>query len=361
MEHKTVGALGLLLEQGDFADYTISSMSTRGLRTTTEEYTRYQKDKLNGAVARMFLDRKPFPKFDEYIPNNASSFSLSTGVDLELLYDFCTSFVEKNVPGGDQIKGQWEAVFQQIGFDPQRDLFSWWSGETIEVSVPASVVTPMGGSSDWALMVRVKNPELASCRVNAAIDWANKKLQQRGQMLMVSPADCKAGSFREVTHPMLAMVMRPVVGVQDDWLVIAKSADAVNKCMAVAKGDAPSIMKNERFQREGLIPDGPVHSLSFEDLSRRGEEWAGAAAAVGMFGGMAAGMMPPRTPPEVRGLVQSVTGIVSKLAPALKRIDFYSSKASMSVMEGDSGFRTRTVATYKRSKESQEKVAEHAQ
>jgi len=275
---------------------------------------------------------------------------MSSGIDLEILYDTAIEFVKNNVPGGEAIIAQLNGLMSSVGFDPQRDLFSWWSGETINVTMPAAVVTHMGGGSDWAMMIRVKDPKAASGRVNDLIDWVSKKAQQRGQMLMVSPANCKCGGgFRVVTHPMLAMVARPVVGVKDDWLVIAKSAATVDRCFAVAAGDAPSILKNERFRKGGLIPDGPVRSLSFEDLSNRGNEWGGAAAAAGMMGGMAVGMMPPEVPPEARQLVQGVMGIVSKLAPVLQQIDFYSAQASRSVMEGELGFRTQTVVTYKRS------------
>lgn len=359
-EQAMVGSFGKLIGEADVVDYVISSSSTKGNRTYTDEYRKYQADKTDRALSRMCLNRKPFDRFDEFIPKNASSFSLSAGIDIEALYNFAIGFLRSNVPDGEQIVARLNSTYEQIGFEPTRDLFSWWSGETIEVSLPAAVVTPMGGSSDWAMMVRVKDSELASCRVNSAIDWVTKRMQQRGQMLMVSPANCKTGGFREITHPMLAMVLRPVVGVQDDWLVIAKSADTVNKCLAVSKGDAPSILKNDRFREEGLVPEGPVQGLSFEDLSRRGEEWAGAAAAIGMFGGMAAGMMPPEAPPELRGLIQGATGIVAKIAPVLQRIDFYSAQSSVTVREGDGAIRKRTLVTYKRPKQVDEKVAGEA-
>jgi hypothetical protein len=345
--HAAVGTMAKLVRLADVVDYTVSSTGTKGRRCLSDEYTQFQPDKKDEPVARLVLGRKPFEHFDKYIPQSATSFSLSAGIDIESLYNLLTGFVKDNLSDGPQALDKLNGLFAQIGFDPQRDLFSWWSGEMIQLSMPATVVTPMGGGSDWALMVRVKNPEVASCRVNAAIDWVNKKLQQRGQMLMVSPAKCGSGSFREVTHPMLAMIARPVIGVQDNWLVIAKSASTVDKCMAVAKGDAPSIMKNERFRDEGLVPGGPVQCMSFEDLSGRGQEWAGKAAAAGMMGGVAASMLPAEVPQETRQLIQNLTGIVAKLAPALQQIDFYSSRASRGTREGDSALRKQTVVTYK--------------
>ena len=347
IEREWISAFAKFLSHADVVDYTISSVDTKGLRTLTDEYTQYRPDKKDNVFARMCSDRKPFEHFEQHIPKNVTSFSMSTGINIEIVYDFTTDFVKKNLPDGEAIIAKLDSSLEQIGFNPKKDFFSWWSGEMVEVSIPASVVTPMGGSSESMIKIRVKDGELALSRVFMAIDSINRKLQQQGQMLIVSPAKCKSGQFREVTHPMLAMIARPVIGVQDDWLILAKSTDIVNKCAAVAAKEAPSILENERFRKEGLIPEGPVVSLSFEDLSGRGDEWGGAAAAVGMFGGMAAGMMPPEVPHEARQLVQSATGIIAKLAPALQQVNFYQSQSSLGVQVGDSAFRKSTLVTYK--------------
>jgi len=173
-------------------------------------------------------------------------------------------------------------------------------------------------------------------------------IQKKGQMLMVTPAKVSAEGFREITHPMFAMFMRPVIGVNGDWLTIGSSAAAVNKCLDVASGKAPSIRENKRFREEGLVPAGPVAGASFKDTSKFGQELAGAIGMVGMFGGMASAGIPDD--PDSRQLkqtIQSALGILMKLGPILQKIDFYSSESSLTTYDGPLTVRTESVVTYK--------------
>jgi len=335
-----------LLDTADIVDYSVVSEGTKDRTATTDSCTRLRSGMESTAAAKLFLDRRPFDRFDEYIPANATGFSLSSGIDLERLYNLLVDFVEQNIPKGKvAIEQQLKPALASAGIDLQRDLFSWWSGESISIEMPAAVVTPMGGA-DWVHMIRVKNAEQASCRVNAGIDYISGLLQTKGQMLQVSPAKCREEGFREVTHPMLAMFIRPVVGVKGEWLIIASSAGAVNKCLDVAAGKAPSIATNERFKREGLIPKGPVQSISFTDTSNFGQELGAAVGMVGMFGGMAVGAMKDQAPPEATQLLQQLMGIVMKLGPVLQKLDFYSSEAHVSVYDGALTYRSQSVVTF---------------
>src|SRR3990172_2749928 len=113
-------------------------------------------------------------------------------------------------------------------------------------------------------------------------------------MLMISAAKVSSEGFREVTHPMLAMFLRPVIGVYGDWLMIGSSSAALTKCLDVAAGKAPSIKENKRFQAEGLVPTGPVLGASFKDTSNFGQELAGVAGMAGFVGGMVTAGIPEK-------------------------------------------------------------------
>ena len=339
--------IGKIFSICNFIDYTVTTVETQGRRELTHAAMRIQSGKESCALASACVHRKPFDRFDQFIPADATGFSLDGFVDLAGLYNLATDFVAKEVPGGAEAISQIKAKLVEIGFDPQRDVFDWLNGEMISIDLPAAVVTPMGGA-DWVWMVRVKNSELAATKVNAAIDALSSQMKGKGQMLMVSPAKVNAEGFREITHPMFAMFMRPVVGVNGDWLTIGSSAAAVNKCLAVASGTAPSIRENKRFMAEGLVPTGPVAGASFRDTSNFGQELAGAVGMIGMVGGMASAAIPDE--PEarhVKQIIQSGLGIVMKLGPILQKIDFYSSESSMITHEGPLTVRTESVVTYK--------------
>ncbi|MCH7885262.1 MAG: DUF3352 domain-containing protein [Planctomycetes bacterium] len=347
-ERKKARMIHKVLQQVDMVDFILTTVQTQGRRETTHELVRLQPDKANLPLARAFLKRKAFAQFDRYLPANTTGFSLTALIDMEQVYTAVIKFVEKEVPDGAAHVKQWESKLASVGFDPYEDLFSWFSGEMITVQMPAAVVTPMGGA-DWVQMIRVKDPKLASEKVNAAIDFIRGKLQRQGQTLMVSPAQVQAEGFRQVTHPFLMMFLRPVVGVKDEWLMIGSSAGAVNKCLDVAAGEAPSIRRNERFQAEGLIPDGPAQAVSFSDISKLGQELGARVGMVGMIGGMMSAAIPPDNPEaaKAKAVLQKVMGIVMKLGPVLQKLDFFNSKASVSTYDGASAFRTKSVVTYR--------------
>ncbi len=332
----------------DILDSLIITSETQRRRELTHTVARLQEDKRTCALACCFLDRKPFERFDEFVPVDAIGFRVDGLLNIEGLYTFITDFVEKELPGGPELIAQWNKTLARLGFDPQRDLFSWWGGEMITVTLPPTRTMSTGGK-DWVWMFRVKDSGLASQKVDAALQFVSTFVQGTGQMLMISPAPVRAEGFREVTHPVLLAFARPVIGVEGDWLMVGSSAMAINKCLDVASGKAPSILENQRFRREGLMPKGPVLAASFKDTTHLGEELASASALVGMLG-MGIAVKVVTEDPEAREVMefaQRVVGIVNKLPPALQRIDFYRSESSWEVYDAQGTLRAERVVTYR--------------
>lgn len=334
-----------VLDMVDMGDYLVATVETSGKRELTHSVFKVQQGKENCPLSNICLNRKPFEKFDTYIPVDATSFSVSGFIDLELAYKTVMDFIKNEVPDGEEAITEINNGLASVGFDPQADVFSWWSGEMISISLPAAMQGPMA-SGESVLMVRVKDKTLAAEKVNLAIDKLAAFMQQQGQALMVAPAQVKAEGFRTVTHPMMMMMgVNPVVGVHDEWLMLASSPAALNKCLDVASGAAPSIMENTRFRQEGLVPKGPVTAASFSDLSNLGQELAMVVQMIGMFGGMAMASAPPDAADEVK-VVQKAFGILSKLGPVLNKIDFFSSSSSVCTREGLL-FHTEDALVYK--------------
>ena len=339
-----------ILKIVDIADYGITTMRTEGVSEITDQLTVLQADKLDSPLARCFMDRKPFDKFDKYVPADATGFSVSTFFDLGLVYHTILEFIEENIPDGRENIAEFKATLAEIGFDPDADLFSWYSGEIISVQMPAAVVTPFGGA-DSVTMIRVKDAALASEKVNTAIVKLSEFLAENfNQQLTITPAEVQAEGFQKVTHPLVAMMMlAPVVGVVDgEWLMIGTSAQAVDKCLAVAAGKAPSFRENPRFKKEGIVPTGPVAGASFTDISKVGEEMAAVFGMVGMFGGLGIARIPEDDPDarEVKQTFQKLFGIMMKLSPVVAKIDFFSSKSSLTTVDGHL-VRAKYVTTYK--------------
>lgn len=349
-----------LASLGDVIDYIITTSETEGLQQRSYSVTQLIEGKQKCKLASCFLDRKPFRKFDEFIPEDALEFSVNSLLDFEALYKLVIDFVRDEIPGGAEGIETWNGLLASIDFDPHRDVFSWWSGEMVSVKVPPAFVTPMGGGSEFVYMFRVKDPELASRKINVAIDFVNRKLQDGGQKLLVMPAPVDAEGFRQVTHPIVMMFLNPVIGVKGEWLMIGQSPAAVNKCLAVAAGKAPSIVKNDRFRREGLVPKGPVVSCSFKDTSTFGQELGAMVGMVGLASGMVTATIPDEDAKwrKAKKIIQSLASIIMKLGPVFQKLDFYSSEASMSTYDNRLTVRKETVVTYRRREANEVKTAE---
>ncbi len=345
---KEIAIIRKIIDQVDVFDYSVVTAATKGRREVHSHAMRIQPGKEKTPLAKAILERKPFEKFDRFIPAEATGFQLTGMIDFGLLYDAVIDFVAKEIPEGADAVAKWKGILASVGFDPKADFFDWWSGEMITVEMPPAIVTPMGGK-DSVLMIRVKDHALAKTRVDTFISFVQGKLQAEGQTLMVSPAKVNAEGFQEITHPAVAMFLKPVIGVHGDWLMIGSSAASLNKCLAVESGEAPSIVQNSRFKEEGLIPKGPVRDASFKDTSRFGQELGGVVGMVGMFGGMAVAGMPEKGDEErqAKKIVQSLLSIVMKLGPVLQKIDFYSSESSMGTYDGQLTIRTESIVTYK--------------
>ena len=336
-----------VIELTDVLDYTVTSVATVGTRERSESVLRLQEGKRKCSLACACLERKPFARFDRFIPADATAFSLSGSIDLAAFYKLAIDLVENDFPDGEAHLARWNAWLKTVGFDPHGDLFSWWSGETVSVTLPARIVTPMS-STDSVTMIRVKDGELARRKLETAIGFAQRKLQGVNQMLLIRPADVSAEGFQEITHPMLAMFLRPVIGVTDEWLILGTSASAINRCLDVAAEKAPSIVENPHFKAEGLTPPGPVLSASFKDASRFGQELGGIMTSIGVAGTFATASIPEDPDNrEFKRVAQSLLGICTKLGPVLQKIDFYSSEAAITTYDGETTMRTERVVTFK--------------
>jgi hypothetical protein len=334
----------------DLLEFGIFSTRTDELREITTVLTRVRPDRMESPIVRSFIARRPFERFDRFLPADATGFSLTGLVDLGIVYDTVLGFIGENLPDGPQLIERWKNLLAEVKFDPHADLFAWWSGEMISVEMPPAIPNPFG-SKDSTTFIRVKDPALARQKVLEGVAGLNRLIARIGQppIETVPSPETQSEGFVELRHPLLGMFMlRPVLGVYEDWLVIGSGAPAVNRCLAVARGLAPSIRVNPRFRAEGLIPDGPVQGASFADLSRLGEELAHAVSIFGMVGPtFLSGMSGHPEAREIHQVLQRVYTALLKCVPALRELDFFSSQASVSTCEGPL-LRTTSVITYRR-------------
>lgn len=325
-----------IINMVDVFDYAITTKETDGMEEITYAATHLKPNKLNSPIAKMFMNRKPFTKYDKYIPQEATNFKLEGFVDLPLIYSTIIEFI-KETPDGESGIRELHDTYAKFGFNPETDLFPWWGGEIITVSMPPAVTTAPG-QQDGVVMIRVTDAKMAKQKITQGLTFLQQFMQQQQQPLTISPADIRVEGFQKIQQPMLMMMaqLTPVVGVADEWLVVGTSEAAVNRCLDVASGKAPSIADNPRFKREGLVPSGSVTALSFTDDTRFGEDMAATVGSVGMMGGFIVPMI-AQSDPQVAAMAPTLNklfGIVAKTAPVFREMNFFSSSASVTAIDG---------------------------
>jgi len=328
-------------------DYVASVEYTEQLRTIEVSRIALVADARRMALHKVCGPPNPIRKFDEYLPRETTSFSVSSGLDLAAFYEVLLDFVRKDVPEGQTLLDQWEQIQQQIGFDVRKDLLSWVGPTSVSVSLPASSPLALGGG-DWVMMLQVTDAPLAREKVNQWLVQLSTLVAQLGgnnpmlaQPLSITPVNIEgAEGFKQVTHPALMMLFRPVIGVKGEYLFVASSPGALKNVLATAAGEHPGILQNETFRREGLVPDGPVSAISFTDLRGQAQQMGTVLGMVGMFGAFI-----PADDPKA-GVFKAVLGMLQKLGPVGAAVDYYESTASISTFDGRR-IQTRTITNYK--------------
>ena len=329
-----------LLDAASWLDYIIVTGDTDGLRYTEHTRVVVAKDANDKVCFRAATKNQPFKTFDKYIPKEATSCSVWSGMDFEILYKEILKFVGEEIPDGKEGLATWADIQEEHGFNVERDFFSWFEGRFISVSLPATGFSALGGGSDWVHMVSVKDDKLAAEKVDTFVNWLNGFLAAAQQTLTIEPVTgIKGGTFKSVSHPFLAMLIKPVYGVADGWLIVGSSESTISKCLATAAGKHPSFRKNARFQAEGILPEGPVHYFSFEDTSNRGKDCSTICGAFGM-----AGNFIPNEP-ETK-LLRAILRLLTRLGPVAAELDFFKSSSHISVYE-DMAWIETTVTNYK--------------
>jgi hypothetical protein len=333
-----------LLGECDIFDYAIVSSRMEGRQEINHTIARLKTDHRQKALGKVLTNMRPIQKFDQFVPVDALGFSVSSGWDLNALYAAILDMFPALGPEGEQALEAWNNAQRDMNFNIQEDILSWLSGESVEVYLQPAVATPFG-STDSVLMLKVKDPALAAKKIQQGLERANAFLTEKRQPpilvpLTISPATgVNVEGFKNVSHPVFAMMIRPTIGVTGDWLVIGTSEPAINKCLDCGAGKIKSISASERFLKEGVRPEGPVTSAKFTDLSNFGQELGGLMMMMGFMGNF----IPDE--PQARP-VKAIFGTLGRLGPVLAEIDFFSSSSSVTTFQ-DGVYRSKAVLTYK--------------
>jgi tetratricopeptide (TPR) repeat protein len=314
-------------------DYIAEVAYTEGHVTHTVSTVALVADAPSKPIYAVFGRPTPLTRYDQFVPREAVSFSVSSQIDLVALYDFIIETIGSVGEKGAEVLAKWEEIQKQYELDVRRDVLAWISGESVSVQLPQP---PFG--SGGTFLLKVKDEKVAREKVAAFLEFgtnAMKELAKQNPMmgmlaLRVTPCTHeRLSGFHEIA---IGMMPQPAVcGVTDGYLIFASSADSALLCLDTASGKHPSIRENTQVMSELLAPKGSFTSLSFVDQRNLGNEIAQFLGIFSMVGGMMTMAIPE---PEVQQVVAKVAGIISKLAPAAQKIDFYKSTSTYATYDG---------------------------
>jgi hypothetical protein len=322
-------------------DYVASTESTDGYSTRAETVVALVPGAKERPLYPVFGERPALARFDRYLPKETESFSVSNGIDVAELYEFIEDSFHVAGPKGDELLAKWKEIEAKIGIDIKQDLVDWIEGSYISVTLE--------NGQGAVLMVKVKDEDVAREKISALIEFLSTKL---GEVIAQNPplamltvhtspvADERLKGFENLHF---AVSPQPVVwGTADGYLVFSSSAEALVLCLETAKGAHPSIRENARVMEEAIVPSGPFASVTLTDERKFGEELATGIGMVSMMTGMMTMAMPDR---EAQRIVTKIAGMLAKLAPVVRKVDFYKSTATHTTFNGQA-WHSRSVTHY---------------
>lgn len=325
-------------------DYVASVDVTDGYSVRTESIAALVPDARERPIYAVFGQSEPAASFDRYLPQEAESFSISAEVDLEALYTFLEDTLREAGPQGEKMLAQWTEIQKQLGVNIRKDVIGWIGGTSISVTLADDA------GSVW--LIQVRDEQLAREKVGAAIEMLSTGL---GELIAKQPALAGLGMLSVFTTPTdheqlegfenihFAFSPEPAVwGVSDGHLVFGSSAEAAALCLATARGEHPNLRENARVMSEAIVPTGSFASVSLTDHRSLGEDMATGIGIASMVGGTAGSFIPQ---PEVRLLLGKLSGMLAKLTPVVRKIDFYKSSASCVTFDGQN-WHTQAVTHY---------------
>ncbi len=313
-------------------DYVATVGHVEGRKQIKSEVTHINSSR-DGIVSRLLNSTTPLDDPLQYIPSNAANFSASAGIDPNVLYQEIRKLVDEFNPGG---LAQFDQIMASSPVNLEQDLLSWIAGGQISMSMSGP------GSSNSAMLLRVKDEAKAQASVGKILDTVNMILESRRQGTFSRTPSSLGEGFEQVTHPQMAMMMiTPVIGTSNGFYMLGTSPNALKTVMDTKAGTVDSIRTNDKLMN--TMPDlkGETLSVSWKDLSNFGQETAMALSMGSMMGGMAlAGQ--PDAPPQVGKLL----GLLNKVAPIVSNINFLDSQTTLATRDGNYRMKTK-VTVYK--------------
>lgn len=274
---------------------------------------------------------KPFKDWHSWVPAEATAYSLSTGINLHVLYEGVMDIVRDEFPESHDDLDEFEEKQDEIGVHIDRDILQSFSGEVVSVTLPVE-----GSSGDetphGVTALKCSNPERIEELLERAVDGLSELPALKAQQIEL--VDCEEEGlegFKQINATFFQMGgVKPVVGFHDGWMIVSSHADAAAKLVAVREGDAKSIDRAESLEQFDLEDaEGDAFAVSYRDIGEGIRQFAAALDQAGMMAPMMLGMAAAQADPEDMKPVQEALALLPSIAKVVRKFDFFEQQLSV--------------------------------
>lgn len=263
---RIAGFIAEMLDQCAIIDYEVTVEYTNKFQNRTAAFGELTADAGDKMLGKMVAQAEPFENWNRWVPANASSYSLSSGVNLYPMYMWIMESLPEHFPEAGQGLERFAAMQQQIGVDIGNDILKSFSGESVSLAFPGTSPGPLGAPADQSVMfLRCTNPDRIRELMHRGVEALKQIPDVQQQGLEMKPVEGLEG-FEEVSVNMMAMMgVKPVVGFHKGWMVIGSDAGAVKTALETQSGSGDTVIDTEGFQAFDLGVRGTVSSISYEN------------------------------------------------------------------------------------------------
>ncbi len=323
-EHAARGAklLETIIDEVAIIDYEVNVEYTEEGQNRFAALGQVSEGVEDTILGKALSQGEPFDDWQSWVPEDATAYSLGTGINLHELYVGVLEFVRDEVPESHEALDKWQAVQDKVGVNLDEDILKPFHGEYVSVTLA-------DGQSVTAL--KCTNEEKIRELLDRAIEGLKGIPQVAAQGVdLVDLDEDGLDGFQEIKANPLAMTgARPVLGFRDGWMIMASSPATAKKLLAVRAGDGESIKGAESLKRFDLKTDGPVEAVSYSDIGAGVRAASEGITQAAMMAPMVMAAATADASEEDKKTINEVLGLLPSIAKVIAKFDFYEQKLSI--------------------------------
>lgn len=315
-----------VLTELDAFDFEVTVEYTEGYRNRTASFGRMTEGSGKTVVGKMYANQKPFDDWSRWVPARATDFSLTSGMNLHTVYAWLMEVIPQKFPDVQADLQQFDALQTLADVHIDEDLLQAFTGESVSVTSPAAIASPLGFSNQTVVFMRCTKPD----RIKQLLRRLFAQLQNIPDAqfrFSLKPVEGMEG-FESISAPILGFTgLNPVVGFDGDWFVCATHAEAVKAVLATLDGKGASFAESARFKEFDLKVDGPVTSISYSNLAANTRDVAQSLQDAGAFLPLLLGMA-GRNSADLQP-AEKILALLPSVGRIIGKFDYYQSQLSV--------------------------------